>query len=215
MIHSAEVSGVTYSFMEPETAAEVLHYKVRLRAMVSGDVARLLSAAVEYASKYVRRIDKQDVTRVQAIEVLTALAQNPEDLFSLCRQIADSPSLPDSFLSQYRKLLLRDGKLEKFKPSPWCKCPRCTGDNPDAAENACLFFEIDPTVSLVMNELLGLDEAGAMLDQPYWFVQLRAEQARVRSRAHQKKEDDKRRVKETEKAWDRVRPGWRDRIGRA
>ncbi len=212
MIVSLQIEGTLYSFREPETAAEVLHWVVRVSAHLLAD--DFLARAVDFAANYLELIDRQAVSRVAAIGHLTELAKNkPEELGLLCNGIVESASLPPEFLKQYQTLLLRDAgpKLEKFKPPRWCKCPRCSGQNPDADETVCLFYGISPAVTRTMEALLGLDEAGAMLDKPFWFLQLKAEHARAQSRKEQFSQEQKRKQKETEDAWDAQMPGWRER----
>ena len=209
MIHARTIGGVEYTWTEPATARDVLEWEVRCQSVDAEASPRAyVQRAAAWAARFVH-----DATEVNLYELGAEDAEGMLTLFTLCNAVAQSAALPDAFVEGLRTLWARDADVEDVKPDPWCDCPRCTKTNPDAPIEVCKFRGIPGRVLTCSSKLMGIDEAGAMLSQPYWYLQIQAERARIRNRKAtadaqaetQKKAD----VATNLSGWDAANPGWR------
>lgn len=216
MNQSATIGGVSYVWSEPGNAASVLEWDLRIRACQDEPSVFVVRAA-DWAAEHVISVGGQYLGHAATAKRLAQMGRaDTEGLTSLvllCHRVAQTAKLPDEFVVGLRTLWARDAEVEEDKPAPWCECPRCTGDNPGAPESVCKFRGISDAVLETAGKLLGVDEAGAILSQPYWLLQLQAERARIRSRLMNQADKQRKAVSETVDMWDEHGPaGWRDRV---
>jgi hypothetical protein len=188
----------------------VLEWELRVQSIdAEANPREYVQRAAAWAAQYV-----QGVTEADLFEAHSGDADAMAALFLLCNLISKSAQLPEAFVEGLRTLWARDADVEEVKPDPWCDCPRCTKANPEAPMELCKFRGIAPNVLTCAGKLLGIDEAGAALDAPYWFVQMQAERARIRSRKavaeEQEREKKKKGQAETMTGWDSANPNWRN-----
>ena len=206
MIHSRTIGGVDYTWTEPATAGEVLAWEIRCQAYQDSPRA-FIERAAAWVSPYV------GLPEVELYELGAADEDGLTHLVMLCESVARSAHLPEDYVAGLRLLWARDADVEGVTPDPWCDCPRCEKTNPDAPAELCKFTGISPGVMASASKLLGVDEVGAMLERPYWFLQIQAERARIRGRKATADEQARKKkasaVQETVSMWDAANPSWR------
>ena len=203
MMHSREIAGASYTWREPPTALDVLEWEVRVQSY-QGHPRAFVQRAASWAAQFV-----VDETEASLCALGLNEAEGLQALILVCTCVAQSAHLPTDYLEGLRLLWARDADVADVKPLPWCKCPRCSGKNPDAPMSACKFDGIAPSVITSTGQLMGVDEAGLILSQPFWVLQIQAERVRIRGRkasADEKQKD----VNENGGGWDAHYPQHRN-----
>jgi hypothetical protein len=213
MLHSSTIGGVKYVWREPATSAEVLEWDIRISACYD-QREMFVARASAWAAGFVKRVEDRDIGDHTERHLAALGMVNDEGLGSLvqlCQSIANTAKLPSEFVDELRTLWSRDAEVEEGEPEPWCECPRCSGDNPNAPEEVCKFHGISEMTLRAAGRLLGVDETGAILSRPYWLLQIQAERARIRSRVLGQHDRERKASQETLDMWDMAVPGWRTR----
>lgn len=192
MIVRLDMSGELVECLVPETAAEVLDFRVRIRCIDDADVR--LGAARQWF------LERADGVPIDADGLPAWPSTEGEELpgsvwlFAACETLISHAALSDDVVDDIVKLEDRKNDVPPdWQPQSKCDCVQCRWDPDDGPmpelppEHTCMFDDIDPRAAHVVATLAGAED----LTQPFWAVQAlqalkTAEWRRFRYREEQK-----------------------------
>jgi hypothetical protein len=199
-LRSVTIDGREWHYKVPDTAGDVLEFRVWAMAHREQPNEFLL-----IVSQWLKRWVLEDIRDLLTAETLPQLV-------ALAEVVAASASLPPDVLDGLQRYWLRSSELDGIAPKDPCDCPKCKHGEESVPEGVCLFDGI-PVASLALGSaLMGLDDAGALLSQPYWLLQVQGVRSRLKSLIHRKMEVEREKKEETESAYDKLMPGWRKAV---
>lgn len=219
MLGTTQLGAVLYTFERPATAADALEWTVFIYSRLGFDMAEFLEMAHQWiASRLVSATDVETGAVVPQ-PILSMLHSRGDDglpdrlaeLSALGTTIAKSSGLPQPVIDGLAELWDRQLDVPKDFRHSSCDCPRCTGENPEAPDDACKLAGIDQRIIELASQTAGIDEGAAILSAPPWALDICRLRSRAKSRSYAAAEKKREDVKETEAIYDRVMPSWREK----